>query len=283
MSCNGASTMGGSGSHGRSVGLVEVDEGSGPPLLAFHGWNGSSHNLLRWLPSLAPRFRVLVPDLPGCNGRPPLAERHTARAYARFGVSVLDALGIERAVIGGLCSGTAIAIALAAEAPARCSGLLLHTPFVRPDLIRPLVRLQLAALGSPAGALFGPLRRSTFLATLHRRLFADAAQVSAEQLAHDQSDLLGADLRAGRELAEDLLRVDRSAELRAAAVRVGVLIAEHDAFVDATRTVAAVRELVPRCEVRMFAGGHGWTAAYLERQSLALEGLGAHLAAALDV
>src|SRR3954471_16213990 len=96
---------------------VVIDEGSGPPLLVFHGWNGSSHNVLRWLPALAPRFRVLVPDLPGCNARPTLRTPHTARGYAAFGREVLDALGIERAVIGGLCSGTAIAIALAAEVP----------------------------------------------------------------------------------------------------------------------------------------------------------------------
>jgi pimeloyl-ACP methyl ester carboxylesterase len=256
---------------------VVIDEGSGPPLLVFHGWNGSSHNVLRWLPSLAPRFRVLVPDLPGCNTRPTLDEPHTARAYARFGREVLDALGVERAVIGGLCSGTAIAIALAEAAPERVSGLLLHTPFIRPDLIRPLVRLQLAALVSPAGSLFGPLRRNTALAMLHRRLFANAAEVSAEQLAHDQSDLLGADVRAGRELAADLLRVDRGAALAAASVPIGVLIAGHDAFVDARATIAAVRALAPRAAVEIFEGGHGWTPAYIGRQSLALDILGAHL------
>jgi len=261
---------------------IGVDEGSGPPLLIFHGWNGSSHNVLRWLPSLAPRFRVLVPDLPGCNGRPVLAETHTAHAYARFGRGVLDALGIDRAVVGGLCSGTAIAIALADAAPERVSGLLLHTPFIRPSLIRALVRLQLEALVSPAGALFGPLRRNTYLAMLHRRIFANAAEVSAEQLAHDQSDLLGADVRAGRELAADLLRVDRSSAVARVGVPVAALIAGNDAFVDALATIATLRDLQPRADVEIFEGGHGWTPAYIGRQSLALEILGAKLRAAID-
>jgi pimeloyl-ACP methyl ester carboxylesterase len=259
-----------------------IDEGSGPPLIVFHGWNGSNHNVLRWLPALAPRFRVIVPDLPGCNGLPPLPERHTARAYARFGRELLDSMDVERVVVGGLCSGTAIALALAADAPDRVSGLLLHTPFLRPDLIRPLVRLQLAALSSPAGALFGPLRRNTALATLHRRLFANAAEVSGEQLAHDQSDLLGADVRAGRELAEELLRVDRSDELAAARVPVAVLIAERDAFVDAPRTVAAVRDLAPRSAVETIPGGHGWTPAYVEHQTRALATLAGYLRGAVD-
>ena len=254
-----------------------IDEGSGPPLVVFHGWNGSKHNVLRWLPALAPRFRVIVPDLPGCNSVPPLPDRHTARAYARFGRALLDSMDVERVVVSGLCSGTAIALAFATEAPDRVSGLLLHTPFLRPDLIRPLVRLQLAALASPAGALFGPLRRNTVLATLHRRVFANAAEVSAEQLAHDQSDLLGADLRAGRELAEDLLRIDRAHELAAARVPIAVLIAENDAFVDAPGTVGAVRDLAPASAIETIPGGHGWTPAYIERQTAALEVLARHL------
>ncbi|MDQ2952019.1 MAG: alpha/beta hydrolase [Chloroflexota bacterium] len=258
-----------------------IDQGSGPTLLVFHGWNGSSHNVLRWLPALAPRFRVIVPDLPGCNATRPLAERHTAAAYARFGAELLDSLGIERAAIGGLCSGTAIAVALADAHPERVSALLLHTPFVRPGLIRPLVRAQLIALASPAGALFGPLRRSTTLATLHRRLFANAAEVEPEQLAHDQSDLLGADVRAGRELAADLLRVDRTAALRASRVPLAVLIAEHDSFVDAPATVAAIHEISSAAAIRTIEGGHGWTPAYIERQTTALKVLGAHLAGAM--
>src|SRR5712671_2713074 len=116
-----------------------LDEGSGPALLVFHGWNGSNHNVLRWLPALAPHFRVIAPDLPGCSGLAALRERHTAGAYARSGRDLLDSLGVERVVAGGLCSGTAIALALAADSPDRVSGLLLHTPFLRPDLIRPLV------------------------------------------------------------------------------------------------------------------------------------------------
>ena len=118
---------------------------------------------------------------------------------------------------------------------------------------------------------------SFFTEALHRRLFANADEVPAQQLAHDQSDLLGADVRAGRELASDLLRVDRSAALAASRVPIGVLIAEHDAFVDARRTVAAVRELAPHAAAVMFEGGHGWTAAYLERQSAALTDLATHL------
>ena len=258
-----------------------IDEGSGPALVVFHGWNGSNHNVLRWLPALRPHFRVIVPDLPGCNGVPPLGERHTAAAYARYAERLADSLGLGEYFAAGLCSGTAIAIALAEARPSRVRGLLLHTPFLRPALIRPLVRLQLQALVSPAGVLFGPLRRSTTLATLHRRLFANAHEVEAAQLAHDQSDLLRADLRAARDLAGDLLRGDRVDAVRGWRAPLAVLLADQDAFIDALRAEALLREIAPHARIEMIAGGHGWTPAYLAGQQAALERLAQALRAAV--
>ncbi len=254
-----------------------IDEGSGPALLVFHGWSGSKQNVERWLPALAPRFRVLVPDLPGCNGVPPLATRHTARAYAAHALGLLDALGVGNVHAAGLCSGSAIALALAEVAPGRVDGLLLHTPFLAPRLIRPLVRAQMAALASPLGVLYAPLRRSTALATLHRRLFANAGEIAAEQLAQDQADLVRAHARASRELAQDLLTVDRLALLRGWRRPVGVLLADADAFIDTTAVAHLVPELAPQAAVETIAGGHGWTAAYVRAQHDALVRLAAAL------
>lgn len=245
-------------------------EGSGPPLLVFHGWSGSSHNVERWLPALAPRFRVIVPDLPGCNGVPPLGVPHTAAAYAAWAVELMDRLGLTEVRAAGLCSGTSIALSLAALAPQRVSGLLLHTPFVRPGLIRGAIRAQLGLLASPLGALFGPLSRSDALANLHRRVFANAAEVADDQVAHDQADLRRADAGANRELARDLLTVDRSAVLSAWKGPLAVLLARSDAFVDAEGSAAVVRELAPHAAIEVIEGGHGWTAAYVRAQHDAL-------------
>ena len=252
-----------------------------PPLLLFHGWNGSSHNLGAWLPALESHFNVLVPDLPGCAGVPPLGVRHTALAYAKWALDLLKTRGLERVAVGGLCSGTAIALALAEVAPERVEALLLHTPFLRPELIRPLIRAQLKLLVSPAGALWGPIRKSTTLSMLHRRLFAEAAQVEAEQLAHDQADLLMADAHAGRELAGDLLAVDRTSIVRRWRGPLGVLLADHDAFVNTPRTVIALTDAAPQTVIERFPGGHGWTPAYREHQHAALSRLAPLLRAAI--
>lgn len=181
-----------------------------------------------------------------------------------------------------MCSGSAIALAVAAIAPERVSALLLHTPFLRPALIRPLIRTQLAVLVSPAGALWGPVRRSTTLSMLHRRLFAEAAQVEAEQLARDQADLVMADSRAGRELARDLLTVDRTPTLRAWRGPLGVVLADHDAFVDTPRTIAAITEAAPQALIERVPGGHGWTPAYRRHQHTALSRMAPRLRAAIS-
>lgn len=252
-----------------------------PPLVLFHGWNGSSHNLGAWLPALEPHFRVLAPDLPGCAGVPTLVSRHTALAYAEWALDVLTARGHERVAVGGLCSGTAIALALAQLAPERVTALLLHTPFLRPELIRPLIRAQLSLLVSPVGALWGPIRRRGTLSMLHRRLFAEGAQIEAARLARDQADLLVADARAGRELAWDLLKVDRTTSIRGWRGTLGVLLADHDAFIDTPRTVVALTESAPQTLIERFPGGHGWTPAYREHQHAALSRLAPMLRAAM--
>ena len=249
-----------------------------PPLLLFHGWNGSSHNFGAWLPALEPHFTVLAPDLPGCGGVATLPTPHTGRAYADWALGVMDERGIDRAVVGGLCSGTAIALALADIAPDRVRGMLLHTPFLRPGLIRPAIRAQLALLSSPLGVLFAPLRRSTTLSMLHRRLFAEAAEVDAEHLAHDQADLLRADPAAARDLGRDLLRIDRTAVVRAWTKPLAVVLADGDAFIDAPATAAAVRLAAPQALIARFPGGHGWTPAYRKHQDEALAGLAERLA-----
>jgi pimeloyl-ACP methyl ester carboxylesterase len=252
-----------------------------PPLLLFHGWNGSSHDFGAWLPALEPLFNVLAPDLPGCAGVAPLASGHTARAYAEWAVELLRTRGLDRVAVGGLCSGTAIALALADIAPQRVGALLLHTPFLRRELIRPLIRAQLALLVSPAGVLWGPVRRSTTLSMLHRRLFAEAAQVDAEHLAHDQEDLLRADARAGRELARDLLTIDRTSTVLAWKGPLGVILADHDAFVDTPGTVRVLTQAASQTLIERFPGGHGWTPAYREHQHAALSRLAPQLRAAM--
>ena len=243
--------------------------GAGEPLLLFHGWSGSSENFSAWLPALTPRFRVLIPDLPGCAGAPALDEAHTAAAYASFAHEFAQALELGSFAVGGLCSGASIAMALAATHPDDVNALLLHTPFFHPSVIRPTMRAQLALLGSPAGALYDVLRRNTLLSNTYRR-FTDGGGVATEEELRNQRNLAVADSRAQRQLALDLARGDHRELLRSWRKPLFIVVAEADAFVLIAPFRAKLAEVAPNARVAVIPGGHGWTPAYLEHQARAL-------------
>jgi len=74
--------------------------------------------------------RVVLLDLPGHgrSSKPRRAAAHRMDAYARHVVHLLDELGIERAVIGGLSLGADVSLQVAADAPERVQGLVLEMP-----------------------------------------------------------------------------------------------------------------------------------------------------------
>jgi pimeloyl-ACP methyl ester carboxylesterase len=247
-----------------------LESGSGTPLVLFHGWSGSAENFTQWLPTLAPRFRVIVPDLPGCAGAPPLAQKHTVAAYAAFAHDFVDALGLAPCVVGGLCSGASIAMSLAAAHPEDATALVLHTPFFHPSVIRPTMRTQLALLGTPAGALYDALRRNTLLANTYRRFTDGGTGVATEEEERNRRNLAVADPRAARELAVDLSRLDHRALLRSWTKPVDVIVADADAFVLIEPFATQLREVAPNARLTVIAGGHGWTPVYIAAQSAAL-------------
>jgi pimeloyl-ACP methyl ester carboxylesterase len=245
------------------------EAGSGPALLLFHGWSGAADNFTSWLPALAPHFRLVIPDLPGCAGAPVLDEPHTAAAYARFGRDLATALDLGAHAVGGLCSGASIAMAYAAAYPDATTALLLHTPFIHPAVIRRRMRIQLRALASPAGRLYGILRRSESLSRLYRR-FTDGGGVATAEEQRNSRNLERADPRAARELAGDILRGDHRALLREWTRPLFVIVAASDAFVMEARLRTDLLRLAPGARVVVLEGGHGWTPAYIERQTAAL-------------
>ena len=115
---------------GRHIFVVEV--GEGPPLLMLHGGGpGASgmSNFSRNIPTLANRFRVIAPDLPG-YGRSSkgLDRKDPFGELARAMLGLLDALGVEKAHVLGNSLGGSCALRLALEAPERADRLVLLGP-----------------------------------------------------------------------------------------------------------------------------------------------------------
>ncbi len=103
---------------------VYDSRGSGPPILLLHGLGDEADTWRRLLPSLATRFRVVAPDLPGF-GRSDQPPRHDVPFYASVVIDLLDTLGIRQTVLVGHSLGAAIAHWTALTQPHRVSRLIL--------------------------------------------------------------------------------------------------------------------------------------------------------------
>jgi pimeloyl-ACP methyl ester carboxylesterase/predicted glycosyltransferase len=107
----------------------EVFGGDGDPtILLMPTWTIIHSRFWKMqVPYLSRRFRVITYDGPG-NGlsdRVTDPARYALDSYAADAEAVLDACGVERAVIAGLSLGAAYSVRFAALYPARVSGLVL--------------------------------------------------------------------------------------------------------------------------------------------------------------
>ncbi len=160
------------------VTLSSYVSGQGTPVVLLHGLGGSK---VTWLPivsSLSERYRVIVPDLPGHgeSGKPRVD--YSARFYARVVRHLLDALGIERAVLLGNSMGGRIALELALRSPGRVASSVLLSPSA-PGLRWRYVMGFTRVFPTEIGGIPFPLRER-WMELLLRRLFADPDRLSAD-------------------------------------------------------------------------------------------------------
>lgn len=101
--------------------------GSGPPVLLSHGYSATSQMWQGQVQALADRYQIITWDMRG-HGRSdspddPAAysEAHTVADMA----AILDALGVQSAVIGGLSLGGYMSLAFHLAHPARVRALML--------------------------------------------------------------------------------------------------------------------------------------------------------------
>jgi 3-oxoadipate enol-lactonase len=92
--------------------------GNGEPVLLIHGLGGSGLDWALQVPALERRFRVIVPDLPGCGSSSPPRRTYSIAGYACTLWSLLDQLAISRINIVGFSMGGAVALEMALQRPA---------------------------------------------------------------------------------------------------------------------------------------------------------------------
>ena len=112
-----------------NIGYAEVGPAAGTPVVLLHGWPYDIHSYLDVAPLLASRgYRVIVPHLRG-YGTTRFLSDETPRngqqaALAVDIIALMDALGIEKPVIGGYDWGARTANIIAALWPERCKAMV---------------------------------------------------------------------------------------------------------------------------------------------------------------
>jgi pimeloyl-ACP methyl ester carboxylesterase len=112
-----------------NVGYAEAGPPNGPPVILLHGWPYDIHSFAEVSPLLAKGgFRVIIPYLRGYGTTRFLSDATKRNgqqaALALDTVALMDALGIERAVLAGFDWGARTANCVAALRPERCSAMV---------------------------------------------------------------------------------------------------------------------------------------------------------------
>jgi len=105
--------------------LYYEEHGQGTPMVLISGLGYPAWQWHRMVPHLAGHFRVIAFDNRGCGQSASPPGPYTASMLAADTVGLMDALGIQQAVIIGHSMGGFVAQALALEYPDRVSKLIL--------------------------------------------------------------------------------------------------------------------------------------------------------------
>lgn len=106
--------------------LHYLDAGTGdPPVVLLHAFPVNAGMWEDQIVALAPRWRVVAPDLPGFGQSPPSAADATIDGWGDLVAELVRSLGLGSVVVGGLSMGGYVAFSLLRRHPSLVAGLVL--------------------------------------------------------------------------------------------------------------------------------------------------------------
>ncbi len=135
--------------------LHVTDAGEGPPVVLLHGLTATHRYVVMGSRALERGgHRVLAYDARGHGASAP-GDRYDYPALAADLAALLDARGIDRAVLAGASMGAHTALRLALDEPGRVAGLVVITPAAHHDAPPGLERWDRLAAGLRSGGVDG--------------------------------------------------------------------------------------------------------------------------------
>jgi 3-oxoadipate enol-lactonase len=197
--------------------------GSGEPVLLIHGIGSSGADWAFQVPALEGRFRVVLPDLPGCGlSAPPPRANFNIAYFASSLWALLDEIGASLPNIVGFSLGGAVALEMALQRPASVPRIVLINSLASYRLDH--WKKWLEARIPPALVRILGMRRVARLVAA--RVFPDPWQRPMRERA---ASVIGAVPAASYlslcKALESWCAVDRLSELRSRAL---IVAAEHD-------------------------------------------------------
>lgn len=242
---------------------VPKGEGQGPVFVLLHGFTLNSFTWGAVRDAFSARGRTIAYDQPpyGLSAKPAAGDWSGTNPYDKSAAleqlfAVMDALGVERAVLVGSSSGGTLALEAALARPDRVQALLLVAPWVYAQ--RPTLPAWLAELPQMRRlSLF--IARKLGASTLLRLSYADPDTVGAERLdlARIHTRMARWDLAWGELLNHSLTTpVDVGERLRSVAQPVLLITGDQDRLVPPADT-ARVAAALPDAGLRVLPGcGH---------------------------
>jgi pimeloyl-ACP methyl ester carboxylesterase len=123
--------------------------GTGMPVLLSHGIGGSLELWSRQFENADPALRLIAWDMPSHGLSDAAPDGADLDGIARRAWRLLDALGLQQAVLAGNSLGGAVSLRMAASAPERVRGLLLvAAATLGPETMLPFRLMTLPVLGT---------------------------------------------------------------------------------------------------------------------------------------